>query len=1005
MANTDVIIKIKVESGQLKSELNSLQTQIKNFDKAANLNNKPSSGFFSRINQDIKQTSESLKGLTDTTDQVIKKSAISFAALGGAVGLATKSFVDYERTLTGVAKTAGLTSDQAKELGKDFRQLSEILPASTNELLRTAQVGAQLGITGTKNLQNFTKTVTELVSAAEGSGLTAEEAATSLARLSNVAKEPIENVGRLANVVAALADNFAASEPEILRNTTEIARGGAAFGLAAKDALAFGVATKSAGIQAELAGSVISRSLVRAEQAFKDGGAEAQNFQAITGRSQEELQKLLKTDPGEFLRVFIGGLGEIAENGGSVVGALESVNLKGDEVNKIFPVLATNTELLAEAQEIANQQYFTGTKLTDEFIKAQQTLDSQLKITSNQITNLSAEFGEALAPTVQELNLLVRDFIGFLRGLDPETKKTIASVVAIGAALAGLTLVLGIFTRSLLAIAPLFRAIFRPALAEIAALGPALTGLSLKAGQAAVSFRALGTAVTGLLKGALLPAFLLIEALPAALSAATGKSLSFFNTLEVAFLGFRKATVLVKQIFQEFTLEVLENVQFVGEGLVELIRIFPGLEDVGVKTFGNLSKVIEGVGKDIENTKAQVRELNAEIQGVGEDPLRGADRAKELDRTIEKEKKLKRDIQTTSGEAGAKTGVQSGSGTGDLPDLIETGKKKGGGGEEDTSRQEIARVKGEIEELLALRRGASEEEVKILNDKNQILADIEAARLIKNDELRELELEKLRLKQEDILNAELEFQEKRDEQNASIREIEDEQRIEFNELEIEQLREFLQSKLDVEKELAGERAKAYADARNKILKDEAKFGKDFASISRFIGSQEVKFASSIAEQLVSLEQSKSSRLRSIGKAAAIAKAVIDTANSAIEAYRSQFVPPEPTSPARGAVAAAIAIAKGAAQISAIRGAQKGGVVPGTGIGDTVPALLEPGEIVIPNTRVEPLRQTFDDFISSRVSGESGGEMRIEIDITQEASRFITARQVEGQTLGFQRRPI
>ena len=69
-----------------------------------------------------------------------------------------------------------------------------------------------------------------------------------------------------------------------------------------------------------------------------------------------------------------------------------------------------------------------------------------------------------------------------------------------------------------------------------------------------------------------------------------------------------------------------------------------------------------------------------------------------------------------------------------------------------------------------------------------------------------------------------------------------------------------------------------------------------------------------------------------------------------------------------AVAAEGAIAGAIASTKAMAGFQKGGLVPGIGRGDTVPALLEPGEYVVPRNRVNQMTNNSNVNVNVSMAG-------------------------------------
>lgn len=119
--------------------------------------------------------------------------------------------------------------------------------------------------------------------------------------------------------------------------------------------------------------------------------------------------------------------------------------------------------------------------------------------------------------------------------------------------------------------------------------------------------------------------------------------------------------------------------------------------------------------------------------------------------------------------------------------------------------------------------------------------------------------------------------------------------------------------------------------------------------------------------IAELTKSKSREAFELGKAAAIAQAAISIPVTAIEAYKSLAGIPV-VGPALGAVAAAAAIAIGTQRLNEIRSQRfafaEGGIVPGVGNKDTVPALLTPGEVVVPKSNFEDLQKSLQGGVTA-----------------------------------------
>ena len=112
-----------------------------------------------------------------------KMSAFS-AATGAALVASAKSAIDFEDAFTGVEKTVDGTAEQMEELKQGIRDMAKEIPSSTTEIAAVAEAAGQLGIK-TEDILSFTRVMIDL---GNSTNLSAEEAASSLAKFANVTK-------------------------------------------------------------------------------------------------------------------------------------------------------------------------------------------------------------------------------------------------------------------------------------------------------------------------------------------------------------------------------------------------------------------------------------------------------------------------------------------------------------------------------------------------------------------------------------------------------------------------------------------------------------------------------------------------------------------------------------------------------------------------------------------------------------------------------------------------
>lgn len=233
--------------------------------------------------------------------------------------------MDFESSITGVAKTTDLTDEELAAMSDSIKALSTEIPATTDEIAAVAEAAGQLGIQKDV-LLDFTEIMTMLGTA---TNMTADEAATALARFANITGMSTDNYGRLGSVIVDLGNNFATTESEIVAMGTRLASAGKLAGLTEPEIMALAAAMSSVGIEAEAGGTAMTQTLNAIEKAVAKGGDDLSEFARIAGMSSEEFSAAWKNDAMSALTSFIGGLGKLDEQGESTVLVLEDLGLTG----------------------------------------------------------------------------------------------------------------------------------------------------------------------------------------------------------------------------------------------------------------------------------------------------------------------------------------------------------------------------------------------------------------------------------------------------------------------------------------------------------------------------------------------------------------------------------------------------------------------------------------------------------------------------------------------------
>lgn len=293
------------------------------------------------------------------------------------------------------------------------------------------------------------------------------------------------------------------------------------------------------------------------------------------------------------------------------------------------------------------------------------------------------------------------------------------------------------------------------------------------------------------------------------------------------------------------------------------------------------------------------------------------------------------------------------------------------------SKQIIELKKAEIEALKQL------EEAKTLEDQTALIDRVESLREMQTEQ-DALDLEARKAFQEQILANNEEFQALSEEQKA---------------LFLEQHMAGLIGQLETEKSInmkaAEEKLQQQIAANNKFLAEQKKFGTAYAQINEVMNSEVYKGTKNAFGELAALQNSENKELKAIGKAAAVANIIIKTAESAMNIYAG-FATIPIIGPALGVAGAAAAVAYGAEQIGKVTAANTGGIITGgiPGI-DSVPAMLTPGELVVPE-------RNFEEVVNATRSARQGGgpgAATVELILRGDLAELIEARIIERENLG------
>jgi TP901 family phage tail tape measure protein len=360
--------------------------------------------------------------------------AFGTATLAG-LAVAARAAVNWESQWTGVLKTVNGTDAELGALEESLREMARTLPATHEEIAAVAEAAGQLGIQ-TPNVAAFTRTMIDL---GETTNLSAEEAATGLARFANVMGTSQGDFDRLGSVIVGLGNNFATTEREILDMAQRLASASRVVGLTEADTLALATAMSSVGIEAEAGGSAISRVLIKISSAVETGGADLDEFARTAGMSSADFAQKWRTAPVDALLSVVGGLAQMTATGSGTFTMLDELGLRDVRITNAMLSLSNATDLTNRAVAQSSDEWERNSALLIEAQKRYDTAAARIEVAKGSINDAAITLGQVFLPAVADAAEGVAGFAQWVGSLPAPVQQAAGGIAALAgsAALAG----------------------------------------------------------------------------------------------------------------------------------------------------------------------------------------------------------------------------------------------------------------------------------------------------------------------------------------------------------------------------------------------------------------------------------------------------------------------------------------------------------------------------------------------------------------------------------------
>lgn len=337
-----------------------------------------------------------------------------------AGGYALKTAIDFETAFAGVTKTVDGTEADLARVRQGIIDMSLEIPAGTTEIAAVAEAAGQLGVE-VGAIEEFTEV---MIALGVSTNLTADQAATDIARITNIMRTPIGDLGNFGAALVDLGNNSATTEHNILEMTNRIAGIANLSNSSEADALSLAATLSAVGVRAEAGGTAVTKTIKDFDEwgiAIRDAGDDmegmdkkAKKFYDIIGGTPEAFAAFDQLSGVEKVEAFVLSLQDMQGEGANMIETLANLGLQEIRQSDSILRLVGAETLLTDTLAIGRTSWEEETALQEEAQKRYATTASQLQIVRNKADNAARIFGEAMIPIlIDVLNAITPLLEGF----------------------------------------------------------------------------------------------------------------------------------------------------------------------------------------------------------------------------------------------------------------------------------------------------------------------------------------------------------------------------------------------------------------------------------------------------------------------------------------------------------------------------------------------------------------------------------------------------------------
>lgn len=338
--------------------------------------------------------SQQMKAFAPMRGLIGQTIALGAGYFGATQGLSATAgaAIEFESAFADVKKVVEATDEQFENMRRNIRRMSGEIPLAATDIAALFAAAGESGI-ATEDLQSFAEMAARVGIAFD---MGAGEAGESLAKLKTQLGLTVAETGDMADAINHLSNNMASKAKDVTEFMLRVGSFGEMGGFAKEELAAMGSAMISAGSDASTAGTAmlnVIRSLTKGEFAKKSQRDAAKAL----GLHLPSIAKDMQKDAKGTMRKVLTAIGKAPKE--------QQVSLLseffGDEARAFMPLVG-NIKLLDQALDsVADRTKYAGSAFA-EYVQRANTTQNVLDLLSNKFSNVFADIGDRMLPTIRE---------------------------------------------------------------------------------------------------------------------------------------------------------------------------------------------------------------------------------------------------------------------------------------------------------------------------------------------------------------------------------------------------------------------------------------------------------------------------------------------------------------------------------------------------------------------------------------------------------------------------